>query len=368
MSDQWTVPASEAVLLREALARGLSRAHLQSRGWDRASHGLYAPRGSTGTLAATCSALQRVLPAGSVFSHLTAGRLYELWLPRLPGWLPVQATLPPRTTRPERRGLWVARSRARLVRPVEQVGLPCLPVTQVVGQLAEDLALVDLVIAIDSAVHQALTTLPEIEAAIRPRQRGAPLLRRALTFADGRSESPWETVLRVFYHLCGFGDVEPQHVFTDERGRFVARGDLWLPGTTMLAEYDGEHHRERDRHRADLARENELRRIGVERWGYTKPEIVHQPAALLRDAEHAYGLPHDPYGLAEWWYEYQLCSHSPPGWNRLLHRLHRFTGHGGRKHPPRLRANAGRARSPNPQNPAIAMGGGGLSGRSAGSR
>jgi hypothetical protein len=212
-----------------------------------------------------------------------------------------------------------------------------------IGQLAEDLALVDLVIVIDCALHRALCTIAEIRDAIRPRQRGAPRLRTALTLADHRSESPWETVLCLVLVLCGFVDVEPQLRIYDASGGFVARGDLWLKGTHRICEYDGEHHRSRQRHRDELRREKALSRVGHDRYGYTKPEILHAPVQIIRDAETAYGLPHDPTRLADWWPVFEESTLSTAGWNRLLHRLHRFTGQGGRtpRHRPQVRDGGG---------------------------
>jgi very-short-patch-repair endonuclease len=337
----------------EATERGITRGMLRTSTWDHISHDLYGPAGSTTSLHDRCRALQRVLPPGAAFSHLTLARLLDLWLPRMPDWLPVQATLPPRTIRPERSGLWVARSRARLHRPIMLDDLPVLPIPVLLGQLAEDLMLLDLVVAIDCVLHRSWSSVADIRQAIRPRQRGAPRLRTALEFVDPRSESPWETVLRLLLVLCGF-DVEPQHRIYDGAGRFVARGDIWLPGTRRLLEYDGGHHRERTRHRADLAREKGLSRIDWERYGYTKPEIVDTPHQVVRDAENAYGLSHDPGRLAAWWPVFEESTLSPAGWSRLMHRLRRFTGQGGRApRSPRLREGGGFRTLSNSHRPAI---------------
>src|SRR5215207_7719670 len=61
---------------------------------------------------------------------------------------------------------------------------------------------------------------------------------------EGRSESPWESVMRVLHRTAGI-DVEPQKEIYDDGGRFVARADLWLVGTRRIHEYDGELHRDR---------------------------------------------------------------------------------------------------------------------------
>ncbi len=122
---------------------------------------------------------------------------------------------------------------------------------------------------------------------------------RALTLCDGRSESPWESLLRVLHVLCGI-PVEPQLILLDEDGGFVARGDLWLKGTTTLHEYDGGEHRKKQRQRKDLARE---RRIGNTEWtrrGYTDVEVLSQGIAILRDADRSLGRPHRPERIRPW--------------------------------------------------------------------
>ena len=58
-------------------------------------------------------------------------------------------------------------------------------------------------------------------------------------------------------------------------------------GTTRYPESDGGEHRDRYRHRRDLARDKGLSRLRLERYGYTTDEIAHCPQTIIRDAEHA---------------------------------------------------------------------------------
>lgn len=185
------------------------------------------------------------------------------------------------------------------------------------------MALLDLVVAIDGVLHRQWCSRTGLEDALRPRQRGAPRLRRALELSDSRSESPWETVLRLLLVLTGF-EVDPQVEVFDAAGAFLGRADLRLRGTNRLPEYDGASHRDRERHCDDLRREKTLARAGYERYGYTKCEIVSDPRLVVRDAEEACGLPHDPRRLLEWWSVYEESTLSSSGWNRWLRRLHRF--------------------------------------------
>ena len=94
---------------------------------------------------------------------------------------------------------------------------------------AQDLGLVDLVLLVDAAAYAGDIDLSELRVALRNSlrgRRGVAPLRRALDLADDRSESPWETLLRLLHVVCGI-EVEPQYALADDNGS-VARADLWL--------------------------------------------------------------------------------------------------------------------------------------------
>jgi len=311
------------LLVRDADSAGVTYRTLRGPRWSRVSHGLYAPVGSVEDLAARCSAMRLALPANAAFSHYTVARLLRLWLPELPSALPIFATAPRRGTHIERRGLYVARTDAEGCGRANHWDLPLAPVTTVLAQLAEDLSFLDLVVAIDSALYVRHCTLTELEDSIRPRQRGAPALRRAICSADTRSESKWETALRVLHVIAGF-EVEPQYLVRDEWGDVVARGDLRLKGLRRLHEYDGADHRDRSRHQDDLRRDKGLARLRWERYGYTASELAQDPRSIVRDAETAYGLPHRPSRLRRWTQEWATSSFSAAGARQLDRRLARF--------------------------------------------
>lgn len=296
---------------------------LSNAQWVPVSHGLYAPAGSVDDLEGRCRALALVLPAGALLSHYTAGSLLGLWLPQLPSNLPTFATVPGRGTHLARRGLYLACSDGATDGFLHRGELKLAPVPVVLGQLAQDLSCIDMVVAIDSALRQGYCSLAELATSIHPRQRGAPMLRRALRYAHPLSESPWETILRLLHVWAGF-EVEPQYVVHDDWGDVVARGDLRLRGLARLHEYDGADHRSRAQHQRDLAREKALARLEVERYGYTASEIARNPAAIVRDAEVAYGLPHRPSRLRRWNLEWNRSSFSTDGARRLQRRLARY--------------------------------------------
>ena len=304
--------------------------------WRRVSHGLYVRAAASDEMLERCRQLRPVLPDESAFSHFTGASLLSCWLPRLPDWLPMMATIAPGEDRPERAGLYVARSRSAFPSAASVGGVPVLAPELVLGQLAEDLPLIDLVVAIDCFLRRRLCCIDDIFDSIRSRQRGLPMLRRALSLCDGRSESPWETILRLLHEFAEI-PVEPQHLVRDADGDILARGDLRIVGTNRIAEYDGADHRTRLRHERDLARDKLLARHGLGRFGYTASEILHHPGLIIRDAEMALGWRHDPDRINAWLVEVERSSLVPLGWRRLLRRLHRFDrplrGRGERRDP-----------------------------------
>lgn len=178
-------------------------------------------------------------------------------------------------------------------------GLRIMSVTETVLACARDLCLLDLVVLIDCVLHHEWATIEELQDVAARRRRGAPRLREALTYADGRSESAYETLLRMLHVVCGV-EVVPQHELLDEAGFLLARGDLWLVGTRDFHEYDGRDHLDRRRQRKDHKRD---RRIGGQdgrRRAYTKDDVLSQGITILRDADRAIGRDHDPARIRAW--------------------------------------------------------------------
>ena len=207
-------------------------------GWHRVGFGLY--RRETDLAAPWCDlvAWSQVLPSSGVLTHLTAAALHDLWLPPLPDGLPVIVSMAKAQTRPKRPEVTVIRHTRPVARTTRR-GLPVATVEETLLACARDLALLDLVVLGDSALQAGRTTREALLASASRRRWGAPALTRAVGWMDGRSESPWESLLRVLHRMCAV-PVEPQHEVRDAAGRFVARGDLWLVGSRMLHEYDGE--------------------------------------------------------------------------------------------------------------------------------
>lgn len=263
-------------------------------------------------------AWESVLPETAVLTHLTDAEARGWWLPPLPDDLPVFAAMPKDRPRPRRTGLVVVRHQ---VPPVVDLGAGVrrTPPTETLLACARDLSLLDLLVLLDCALQRGEVTGEQLASVASSRRRGAPLLRRALSYADGRSESPWETLLRMLHVACGI-DAQPQYELVHD-GVLVARGDLRITGTTTLHEYDGGDHLERPRQRKDLKRSRRLGDVEWTRRGYTREDVLHQGVGILRDADRALGRPHDPRRIRAWNALLRESCFTPAGLARLARRL-----------------------------------------------
>jgi len=289
----------------------------RSRRWARVSHGLFVPvddAGGDGRLHALASRLHE----DGGFTHLTAARLRGWWLPPLPLGLPEFAAQSDFRNRPRRAELRIIRTTPEPAITLLR-GLPIVPPTEVLLTLARHFDLLDVVVILDSALHLGDLTRDELAAALRARRHGVRRLRVAALLSDGRSESPFETLLRILHVICDIR-VQPQRELWTE-GRFVARGDLWLVGTETFHEYDGADHRDAGRHRRDLRRDRDVERAGWVRRGYTDREVLRRPAEILRDADRTLGRAHDPGRLDAWYALLRQSCFTPPGRTLLLRRL-----------------------------------------------
>jgi very-short-patch-repair endonuclease len=141
------------------------------------------------------------------------------------------------------------------------------------------LPLTEAVVVLDALLHLGLTT-PEEVAAVVDRHRGERWVRRVagvLSLADGRSESPMESRLRVLLVRAGLTGIEPQYVVRTAAGVFVGRLDLAFVAAKVAVEYDGAWHWQQRRN--DDRRRDALRALG---W-----------TVIVVSAEDYYSDPHD---------------------------------------------------------------------------
>ena len=270
---------------------------MRAGSWQRVGHGLYVPRSGSPDLAGTLAGWQLAMSATSAFTSLTAAAIRGWWVPDEIAH-PVFVSVPETDPHPSRRGMFVIRHPQPFA--WERVhGLRVVSPAETLLAAARDLSLIDLVILGDSALQSGDCTVDEIINVAQRFRWGAPRLRAVIPLLDGRSESAWESVLRVLHVVAGV-EVEPQREITDGFGRFVARADLWVVGTRRLHEYDGAGHREQETHRRDLRREGRLVESGWQRVGFSKPQLLYDGASVIAGLDRLLGRAWDPRRLRAW--------------------------------------------------------------------
>ncbi|WP_060711180.1 endonuclease domain-containing protein [Pseudonocardia sp. HH130629-09] len=117
-------------------------------------------------------------------------------------------------------------------------------------------------------------------AAARPAVRGSRRVPGLVALADPLAESPMETRVRLALHDHGVRPPVLQHPV----GPY--RIDLAYPDLRFGVEYDGEHHLDGDRARADLRRQAFLTAQG---WDILRPEahvVLARPDLLAAEVGH----------------------------------------------------------------------------------
>ena len=269
--------------------------------WERVGNGVYVPSGLDGEerWRAELAAWAEVLPPSATFTGLTAARLLELWLPPLPDDVPIFVALQETSVRIRRPQLRITRH-PHPPRAVELDGLRVAPAAEALLACSRDLGLLDLVVLIDSALHLEMCTRSDLEAVAAAGRPGSRSLREALIWCDRRSESAWETLLRILHRASGI-DVEPQVDIHDERGVFIGRADLLVTGTRMLQEYDGADHRKPGQYRRDRRRDGALATSGYVRQGWVANQAIHDGWLILRAATDALGRDLSVDDVRPWW-------------------------------------------------------------------
>lgn len=292
--------------------------HRRGRQWNRLSHGVYVPVGLSH--AEGLREWSATLPVGAAFTHLSSARLRGWWLPYPVDQPQFVATLAGNRC-PERLGLLVTRHKNS---PSAEVvdGVPVTTAGETLLAAARDLGLLDLVLMGDSAVKLGHCTLSDLAKTCAEQRAGVCRLRHAVALLDPRSESAWESVMRVLHRAAEI-PVEPQRRFEDHRGHFVARADLWVVGTNRIHEYDGEIHRDLEVHRRDLRRDRALVEAGLDRSGYTASEILNEGGAIIASADRLLGRGWDPSRLRRWTDLVADSLYGPRGRARVLSRWKR---------------------------------------------
>ncbi|NUR70601.1 MAG: DUF559 domain-containing protein [Hamadaea sp.] len=254
---------------RDWLAAGLlTRDELRGSRWRRLFRGVYVDSGVRVDHELWCSAAALLPPPGGAIGLLSAAALWNVPLLRS-SEDPVTVVVPLSAKLRTQDHLVVHRMVLEPGDVESRRGVPVTSALRTAFDLARLLPRVDAVIALD-ALFQRRRVSPDQVLAYTEAHSGWPSVRSgrvALSLSDGRAESVMETRLRLLLVDGGLPEPDLQVRITrtlpDGRVRVLARVDLAYEEWKLALEYDGDHHRERETHRKDMTRQNELY---VEGW------------------------------------------------------------------------------------------------------
>lgn len=199
-------------------------------------------------------------------------------------------------TCPRQRG-WHGRAGVRLhtaTLPAEQVttvvGLPVTTPARTVTDLARTLSFRAGLVTADSALHLKLVTKAELTTVLETCCRW-PGIRQAaavIDFADGRAESPLESIARLAFSECSLPPPELQ-VWLGGAVEPVGRVDFYWRQYRTIAEVDGAiKYADPDRARAQLRRDSLLRDDGFEVVHFTWQQITQAPEQVAASIRRAF--------------------------------------------------------------------------------
>lgn len=188
--------------------------------------------------------------------------------------------VPPHQHRPRAPGCVVRRS--VLLDPGGGVD-GCVSALDAVVQCARWLERPEAVVVADSALGLGLVgPLALAEAAASLRGPGSARVRAVLSAADGRAESPLETLCRLLLVAAGLAPSHLQRVIYDRRGRRIVRADFVWEAERLVVETDGEAvHSTRSAVARDRAVGNALELAGYRLLRFTWADVVHRPDQVV---------------------------------------------------------------------------------------
>jgi very-short-patch-repair endonuclease len=260
---------------RDAVAAGLlTRRQLTSAHWKRLFPDVYLHRDAEFDHLTWCKAAILILPAGGVISGRSAAFLYGADV--LPLDPPVEVSVPvARRTSPHPK---LVITRTRLDQGDTRT-FGSIPVTTPL-RTAFDLVRrerTEAVVGLDALLRRGVIHIDELRAYLKTTP-GWPGVRNAITalaLANPLAESPMETRLRLTLVDAGL----PAPVVQHRVGRY--RLDLAYPDLKVAIEYDGDHHRDRDTFRRDIARLNALRAAGWTVLRFTADDVLRNPMRII---------------------------------------------------------------------------------------
>lgn len=268
----------EPFTVEEARERGIEYWHLRSRRrWQRLAHGIYAPAERIPNPLMALAAARMRLPAGAVFSGLTAAWLHGLDTPPTP----VEMTIAPGVPISGRAGMRVRRCALNRREIVTVRGHPATSIERTLADASGLLSLTEAVVVVDTALRLRRTDLKRLTAAAKASagRLGVAMFRRVLTHAEPNAESQMESRLRMVLVGAGLPRPAAQVEIHDSRANFVGRLDLYYPDHRLGIEYDGALHK--DQLAEDNRRQNLLLGAGVRLLRFTAADVLSRPEIVI---------------------------------------------------------------------------------------
>jgi very-short-patch-repair endonuclease len=210
------------------------------------------------------------MPENYAFSGRTAAWLLGLdFAPCEPVEVTVDRSVPVRA----RAGIRVRRAALSESEVIAVRGMRATYGLRTVRDLGSGREVMDAIVAIEMAVRAGVVEMADVANFVLANQgaKGIKRLRRAVAFAEPRSESPMETRQRLELVKARLPCPEVQANLFDAAGAFIGRADLYYPDRSLVIEYDGSTHR--DRLVTDLRRQNALLNAGYHVLRFTAPDL-----------------------------------------------------------------------------------------------
>jgi len=263
----------------EALEHGITRRMLQSTRFVMIHPGIYAETDLEQTLDVLVRADLLALPPDACVSHVTALHWYGVTI----GSTQTRHYSTNTGAQTRLNGVTLHRRLGRLS-PRRVRDIPVLGPDRTLVDCGTILDTVDLVRAGDWLVRLGLTTPETAQRYSNGRHLdGVVRTRSAATLVRTKVDSVRETDVRLTLVACRLPEPETNATIRDERGQFLARGDLVYRRWKIVVEYDGWHH-ERDaaQRSKDILRRERLEAAGWRVIVITSSDMRHPISVVAR--------------------------------------------------------------------------------------
>jgi hypothetical protein len=272
---------------RDAKGLGVSPGRLRSSDLVAPFPGVRCVPAHSNGLEDRCDAYAVKMRAGDFFSHRTAAALHGLPLPRAgdDGRIHVSVFTPVQAA--GGRGVHGHQMLCGSALVVLLRGKPVSSAADAWSQLAGQVTLDELVAVADSLLCGKVPKASVVDlttaAARRAGRRGTGMLREAMSLMRIGAESPKETELRLLLQRAGLPEPELNIDIFDDRGGWLARGDLAYPQFKVLVEYDGmQHGTDRRQFVRDVERLEDLTRAGWRINRVMNEHLIRDPGGVIR--------------------------------------------------------------------------------------